>query len=76
MTMRASKFFVFAGVLGAVAGFLLIDDYEVRLSIVGNAMVGKILGGVPYRYVLFCSALSTALGLYRFWTTEKIDPKK
>ena len=61
---------IFVGLVIAIGGFLLIDDYFVRGSVVANAMTGEVLGVLPYRYVLLISLLLFAFGLYR-WLTIK-----
>ncbi|MGP0093716.1 MAG: hypothetical protein ACLPKB_27800 [Xanthobacteraceae bacterium] len=66
-----SKFIVLSGVIVAIGGFLLIDDYVGKFSIVGNAMRGDVLGSIPYRYVLLGSLLLIGFGLFRLWTTDK-----
>jgi len=75
MKTIAGKLFILAGAIGAIAGFLLIDNYRPLVGVVGNAMVGKLLGGIPYRYVLLCSVFSIGFGLYRLWMGKNTDDK-
>lgn len=64
--------FIVVGLVGAIGGFLLIDNYRLgNVSIVGNAMTGMVLSVVPYRYVLLCSLCLIGFGLYRQWIKRK-----
>jgi hypothetical protein len=71
MKMREAKLFIAAGILLAVAGFLLMPEYAPRPGFLYNVMTGETLGVIPYRYVLICSLALIAWGLYRKWTIEK-----
>jgi hypothetical protein len=62
---------IVVGLVGAIGGFLLIDNYFGKFSIVGNAMRGMVLGVLPYRYVLLVSLLLIGFGFYRLWTVEQ-----
>ena len=64
------RVFVVVGLIGAIGGFLLIDNYVGIFSVVGNAVRGMVLGVLPYRYVLFCSLCLIGFGLYSLWITK------
>ena len=68
--MREPKHFIFAGLVLAVAGFLLMEEYEERWGLVYNVMNGRTLGIIPYRLVLLCSLALLGWGLYRHWTPK------
>lgn len=65
--------FIVVGLVGAIGGFLLIDDYRggIGAGIVWNAMRGMVFGVLPYRYVLLCSLCLIGFGAYRSWTEKK-----
>jgi hypothetical protein len=74
MELKLKRFdpgaFIVVGLVIAVGGFLLIDDYLVKFSIAANSMHGNVLGILPYRYLLLASLLLAAFGLYRWWMIE------
>ena len=59
---------ILVGVVIAIVGFLTLD-YWAHGGLVGTAMTGAVFGLVPYRYVLICSVLLVAFGLYWYWAS-------
>lgn len=64
------KYFISSGVVLAVTGLLLLDNWLARVDFMYNILHAKVFG-LPYRYVLLCSLASISWGLYRHWATGK-----
>jgi hypothetical protein len=65
MSKLDPRYLIAAGGFLAIAGFLMMEDYDPRFFI-GNIMQQNIdLVHVPYRYVLLFSFLLIVFGAYR-----------